>query len=169
METLDSAINDSDTEAGIVEAEPTDNRSSEKTDNSLHWVLLILSSVILGLSFALSVPGEKQVVLPIVKVPLPGLCVSREYLGLPCPGCGMTRCFISLAHGEFGRALRFNPAGLLLFGFFVFQVPYRFAQLWRQRTGKQPFHIGRANWFVYVFLAVMFLQWIGKVVAFFWG
>lgn len=52
-------------------------------------------------------------------VPLGGfgipLCAMRETFGLPCPGCGLTRAFIHLAHGDPAGAAVMNPFGLVLF------------------------------------------------------
>jgi hypothetical protein len=36
------------------------------------------------------------------------LCPFRLLTGLPCPGCGMTRAFCAIGHGELWRAVRFN-------------------------------------------------------------
>lgn len=47
--------------------------------------------------------------------PLVGSCLLHEIGGVACPFCGMTRSFVALAHGELGAALRFHPAGPLLF------------------------------------------------------
>ena len=46
---------------------------------------------------------------------LAGSCPLHEIAGVACPFCGMTRSFVALAHGELGAALRFHPAGPLLF------------------------------------------------------
>ncbi len=35
--------------------------------------------------------------------------------GLPCPGCGLTRSFVSLGHGHFWEALHWHPLGPALF------------------------------------------------------
>jgi hypothetical protein len=43
------------------------------------------------------------------------LCPFRALTGYPCPGCGMTRAFSSIAHGELWRAVRYNPLSPLLF------------------------------------------------------
>lgn len=43
------------------------------------------------------------------------LCVFRAATGYPCPGCGMTRAFCALGHGEIFRAVSFNPFSPLLF------------------------------------------------------
>ncbi len=47
---------------------------------------------------------------------LPPLCPFYLLTGLPCPGCGLTRCFICLGHGRFFESLHWNPLGWLLFG-----------------------------------------------------
>ena len=38
------------------------------------------------------------------------LCLSQRYLGIDCPGCGMTRALYSFMHGNFRVALHFNLA-----------------------------------------------------------
>ena len=43
------------------------------------------------------------------------LCPFRALTGCNCPGCGMTRAFCAIAHGELRRALRFNALSLLVF------------------------------------------------------
>ena len=48
---------------------------------------------------------------------LPGvvLCPFRALTGLPCPGCGMTRAFCSMGHGEFARAFGYNALAPFVF------------------------------------------------------
>jgi hypothetical protein len=46
---------------------------------------------------------------------LGGLCWFRAVFHIDCPLCGMTRSFVALAHGDLAAALRFHPAGPLLF------------------------------------------------------
>ena len=43
----------------------------------------------------------------------PVVCVSRLTWGVPCPGCGLTRAFCFLSHGEVGDAIRFNATAPL--------------------------------------------------------
>ncbi len=43
------------------------------------------------------------------------LCPFRLVTGLPCPGCGMTRAFCAIGHGEVWRAVRFNALSPALF------------------------------------------------------
>lgn len=37
------------------------------------------------------------------------VCVVKVYTGLPCPGCGLTRSFLSLFHGHIGEAFFWHP------------------------------------------------------------
>ncbi|MGV9857324.1 DUF2752 domain-containing protein [Gordonia sp. NPDC003425] len=41
----------------------------------------------------------------------PELCPFRVATGLPCPGCGLTRSWVNLMHGDVGRAFAFNLFG----------------------------------------------------------
>jgi hypothetical protein len=50
---------------------------------------------------------------------LGGLCWFRSVFHVDCPFCGMTRSFVAIAHGDFAAALRFHPAGPLLFAAMV--------------------------------------------------
>ncbi len=41
--------------------------------------------------------------------PSKALCLTRRVLGLPCPGCGLTRAISRLLQGELARALALHP------------------------------------------------------------
>jgi len=133
-------------------------------DVRAHWIFLGLSLLVVSLSMVLRVPGEERVYLPFLRdVPLPGLCFSREWLGVPCPGCGLTRSFISLGHGQLSRAWHFNPAGVLLFGLVVCQVPYRSLQIWRYYRGKQYLETKHLTWLVVLIVGLLITQWVVKL------
>ena len=108
------------------------------SEEPLHWILLGMSAAVIMAACLLKVRGEEQVVLPLVDVPLPGTCSFKNFFGYDCPGCGLTRCFVSLGHRDLRRAWGFNPVGVFLFAVVAFQIPYRLIQLWRLRRGCQP-------------------------------
>ncbi|MFV1967569.1 MAG: DUF2752 domain-containing protein [Pirellulaceae bacterium] len=134
-------------------------------DVHLHWVLLVLAASVLVVSLVLHVRGERRVVIPIVDVTLPGVCSYRQLLGIDCPGCGLTRCFISMAHGDIVRAWHYNPAGIYLFLVVLFQIPYRGFQLRRLRLGQHEYDMG---WLAGVALGLLMVallaQWVARVV-----
>ncbi len=51
-------------------------------------------------------------VLPLQRLPFLR-CAVREYTGWPCPGCGLTRAAVRVAHGDILGALDANPLGTL--------------------------------------------------------
>jgi hypothetical protein len=141
--------------------EPASPRVDPRLRNlSYHRILLGLSSAVLAASFLLQLPSDSPVELPIVGVRLPSLCVWRNSLGVDCPGCGLTRSFICLAHGRPAEAWYFNPAGLLFFAVIVVQIPYRGLQLWRLARGREEWTHRMLNWTIWIVAAAIFAQWL---------
>src|SRR5262249_47049977 len=110
---------------------PQQSIRNRAPDRLYHIILLALSSGVLLAAAILSIRDRSQVVLPGLQLPIPELCTMRRLVGIDCPGCGLTRCFISLAHGDLAAAWSYNPAGLWLFLIMAFQIPFRSYQLWR--------------------------------------
>jgi hypothetical protein len=131
-----------------------------RPDSLYHVILLVLCSGVLLLAAVLSVRGGSQVVLPVLGIPLPELCMMRRLTGMGCPGCGMTRSFIALAHGDVASAWSYNPAGLFWFAVMAFQIPFRSYQLWRIRHGLPEAELSRTAVATFVLLGVLLLgQW----------
>jgi uncharacterized protein DUF2752 len=125
-----------------------------------HAILLALCAGVLLAATLLSVRDRSQVVLPLVGLPLPELCTMRRLLHIDCPGCGLTRCFISLAHGHLREAWSYNPAGLWLFLLMAIQIPYRGWQLWRIGRGQREIALPWLTVVAFAVLAVALLaQW----------
>lgn len=115
---------------------PSDEMGHQTHPTRYHLIWLALSAGVMVLAAILTVREQTQVLIPLTSIPLPELCMARRWFDLGCPGCGMTRCFIALAHGDLAAAWSYNPAGLLLFAVVAFQVPFRAVQLWRIRRGQ---------------------------------
>ena len=49
-------------------------------------------------------------------------CVFVEFLGIPCPGCGMTRALLAVLKLDFLQAIKYNIT--------IFFMPYVFAYVW---------------------------------------
>ena len=129
-----------------------------------HIVLLLLCGGAIGASFVLGVSGSEQIATPGWNIQLPSMCQFRNVTGWDCPGCGLTRAFVSIAHGDFVAAWRYNPASLLVFAFVFLQIPYRATQIWRISRGQQPLYLGRpGNILVYMVVGIMFGQWLIKM------
>lgn len=135
-------------------------------DPLFHWVYLGMALGVVLLAFVLRLRGEQQVLLPGFDQPLPDVCTFKRYLGIGCPGCGLTRSLISLADGDLSRAWHFNPLGLGVAALFVFQIPYRLLQLWRLRRGLPEWNACRlGSWALLVLAIGLFVQWIVRLVS----
>jgi hypothetical protein len=126
-----------------------------------HAMYLIFALVVLTLAACLSINAQDQVVIPAVNLQLPGACMSRQILGVDCPGCGLTRGFISLMHGGWRQAWHYNPGVYFIFFMVVAQVPYRVIQVRRAQLGiPEKSHFTVLWVFVFGMLFVLFGQWI---------
>lgn len=56
-----------------------------------------------------------------IKIP----CPFHTITGFYCPGCGITRCIISLLHFDFYRAFRYNPLVFILLPFIGLYILYK--------------------------------------------
>lgn len=151
------------TTEALVEV-PATPAAPQRRSFEYHAIFLVLSVVVLVLAATMSVNDGTKVTPPLLSTPLPELCNMRRFFGIDCPGCGMTRCFISLAHGDLLAAWHYNAGGILLFGLVVAQIPYRSAQLWRIAHGHAEWRPHRLMTGVSVVLVTMLLvQWCWKL------
>jgi hypothetical protein len=69
---------------------------ANKFDHELAWLGVSLGSIAGGaIWIALGLPWPR--------------CLFRALTGLPCMSCGLTRCAISLFHGNLSTAWQWNP------------------------------------------------------------
>lgn len=121
--------------------------------------MLGMCAAALVLSFALEIlPDGHGIRLGPIPVSSGG-CLSKTLLGLDCPGCGLTRSFVSLAHGRWEESWRFHRVGGPFFAALLFQFPWRARRLWRQRPYAPPMRrlAGAGGWML---LAALVLNWV---------
>ncbi|MCK5804624.1 MAG: DUF2752 domain-containing protein [Lentisphaeria bacterium] len=73
-----------------------------------------------------------SVLFPSEHAPVLWPCPFDRAFDLPCPGCGLTRAFCAIGHGEFGAAWAFNPFA------YVFYVGAVGAVLWPLVVWRRP-------------------------------
>jgi len=92
------------------------------------FVLALCGSIVVAA--LLLTPSTEAVALFGWDVPM--MCTFRQILGVPCLGCGMTRSFAFMAHGDLWNAFEMNVVGPLFFLMVASQVPYRTIRLVRR-------------------------------------
>ncbi len=98
-------------------------------------------------------------VLPLVSVQGIPLCFFRQVTGWDCPGCGLTRAFILIFHGDFRQAIACNAlAPILLLWLLLYALRHVYI-LWLRKIPAWFTPRGNAviaRWFLVLFLA----QWV---------
>ena len=105
----------------------------------LHLMFLLMSLAVIVCSFVMTSEGQTIVRVPGLPIQMPETCMSKRLWGIDCPGCGLTRSFISMSHAQFSRAFSFNPAGPIVYLFVLAQIPWHAFQMFRLWKGKRPF------------------------------
>ena len=93
-----------------------------------HTLLLILSAFVVTVAAALDPSPE---VVSLFGVDIPILCGFRRLTGMGCPGCGLTRSFAFMAHGDVVGAFGVNWLGPPMFVVVLAQLPWRSLKLWQ--------------------------------------
>jgi hypothetical protein len=140
------------------QSELTSEQRIRKVLLDRHRSMLVISIVILVLSFALSI-RESHVAWADFDVPV--VCSSRAFFGIQCPGCGLTRSFVALADGDLIRSFEFHRVGWFIFLTVACQIPYRWYRLHELRsrvaTPSWPSHFG------YLLVALLVSNWLWNI------
>jgi hypothetical protein len=130
----------------------------------LHRQVLAVSCAVWALALALEeLPDGRIAARGVPQFPLPQTCVSRTWLGLKCPGCGLTRSIIHVAAGELRASWHDHRLGGLVGFLIALQVPYRILALSRR---EQPLIAPRWQAAIsYALIALLLLNWLVDVVA----
>ena len=92
----------------------------------------------------------------------PVLCPMALVLGMPCPGCGITRAFCYATHGHFHEAFGFHPLWPLLLAYFAFLWGYQLAEAAKGAPPKLPTYRIAG-----VAIVVLLVFWVVRLAWFF--
>jgi hypothetical protein len=129
-----------------------------------HWLMLGVAAGVVLMALALEVvPGGRVAFVGFSDYPLPHSCLSKAWFGTSCPGCGLTRSFVYLAHGDWRSSLAMHHLGWLMFLAVLAQFPYRIAAL--ACPNREVLGILIPKLFGYTLIALLLVNWLIGVVA----
>ena len=102
-----------------------------RLDVAWDWSVLVVSALVIAASVVLSPTSEA---VSLFGVRIPELCTIRRLTGLSCPGCGLTRSFTFMGHGQIVQAFQMHLLGPVLYLAVLAQLPLRVRSRWRGRA-----------------------------------
>ena len=127
-------------------------------------IWLLGSLLCLVLASCMHVGSDRRVYLLGMSQPVPETCMTYTRFGIDCPGCGLTRTFVHLTHGQFADAWRLNPVGWLVFLFACVQIPPGTAQVVFRSRARWVEAWGMWNDWATAFLVIaLVLQWLVRL------
>jgi len=129
-----------------------------------HREMLIIAAAVIVLAFLLEVHSDQRVAFSVLpQCPLPETCPSRTLLHVECPGCGLTRSFVYLAHGDWRASWNIHRVGWFLALAVVVQIPYRLVAL-RSRDGL-PLGTSVPKLFGTLLVVLLIVNWLINLVS----
>jgi Protein of unknown function (DUF2752) len=130
-----------------------------------HLMILIGCAIVVGLAMSMSIgDGRDKVSLPGMTSPMPEMCHLKRTFHIPCPGCGLTRSFISMGHFDIPAAASFNVVGIPLFLLTLAQIPYRAYWLLRRDRKAMSFVSLRVEGALMIGMSMLLVvQWLVRM------
>lgn len=147
--------------ASIPAAAPPPVPASGGASRARHWEMLWISIVVILLALVLRTDGQRVALPGLPRLPLPEVCGSRAWFGVSCPGCGLTRSFVFLAHGRWSEAWQMHRLGWLLALMTAVQIPYR---LWCLKRGNLLTR-RQGSIVAWVLIAALLANWVLEMLA----
>lgn len=100
------------------------------------------------------------------------LCPSAALLGIPCPGCGLTRATLALLRGDVGGAFHFHPLVFVLSPLFIGLLANALVDYVRGPIQRAPRRRWNTPWLgpaLWLLLALMLGVWGARFFGAFGG
>lgn len=130
--------------------------------------MLLLSSLIKHRRSCLAISGAVGLHLTLVTFNLPSWqCPIRSALGVPCPGCGLSRATIEIAHGDWQKALTIHAfAPIAVLALTILLVAIFLPKSVRVRLGNRLEKIERQSGSTVLLLSAFLIYWLVRLLFF---
>lgn len=96
-------------------------RSTERRNPLPSVVVLVACGLAITIGLLLSPTAPNQP-LTLGSIPLPQTCASVRDFGIECPGCGLTRSWVSALHGRLAESFAHHRLGWLILLYAMTQI-----------------------------------------------
>lgn len=130
-----------------------------------HASVIVATVLVLIAAASLIVRSDERIALRWwPSWPAPETCLSRTWLHIDCPACGLTRSFVLLAAGQFAESIQRHRWGWLVVVFVAGQIPYRILRVKAiVTTGITQLSTPWPKRCTLAVVAVLILNWIVKL------
>lgn len=94
------------------------------------------------------------------------ICAVKHFLGLPCPGCGLTTAFIRLTHGDIRGSIDAHPLGIVIAMMLVYLLGRAVVGLIFGKWPQELLTQRQRDLVVFVFLGALLLHWLAALSLF---
>lgn len=99
---------------------------------------LMIFTLSLGVVLASIILTPSDSVVSLFGYPIPPICTVKRVFGMDCPGCGLTRSFTYMGHGQIGAAFDKHMLGPLLYAAVAAMIPWHGYKLVRAFRHPEP-------------------------------
>lgn len=89
---------------------------------------------------------------------VPHFCLFEKFLGIPCPGCNVSKSIFLLHKKDVVKSLEVNVAGIAIVSFILLQIPLRVIALTWPKTSKFISNLSKKGSFLILFILI--LEWL---------
>ncbi len=90
-------------------------------------------------------------------------CAVRSFLNIDCPGCGLTRSFAYLSHGQVRTSIDFHPLGIVIAAWLVYLFIRQLFFLILKKPLPYVFSQKGRDVILFGFLIAMLVYWVIKL------
>lgn len=93
------------------------------------------------------------------------LCIFKNLFHIPCPGCGLTRAFYSILHGDFCSAFYYNALSIPLSFFVLISFFWNTIDYINKRDSYSKFmNKLKSPKFIGILVLITILNWIWDII-----
>ena len=90
-------------------------------------------------------------------------CIFKSIFGIPCPGCGLTRAFRAIFHGNFLKAEKYNFLSIPILLFFLLCLILIILDFYK-KTNNTELLLKRLSSYYKIIIVVVIINWIINII-----